>query len=129
MLFLSIMHHYVFWHYTRAWVEIFHVWSNLLWFIVKFFSLPQLMLSWFSPWKRMTEGRGEKWSFEDLASFIIIGLISRIVGALIRTVVIFLGLVALTVTVIFGLVTFVFWAVAPLVIIGFLGFGITLLIA
>ncbi len=77
----------------------------------------------------MTEGRGEKWSFEDLASFIIIGLISRIVGALIRTVVIFLGLVALTVTVIFGLVTFVFWAVAPLVIIGFLGFGITLLIA
>jgi hypothetical protein len=77
----------------------------------------------------MTEGRGEKWNLEDLASFIIIGLISRIVGALIRTIVIFLGLVALAVTITFGLVTFVFWAVAPLVIIGFLGFGITLLIA
>jgi len=87
------------------------------------------MLSWLAPWKRMTEGRGEKWNFEDLASYIIIGIISRILGAIMRTVVIFLGLVSLAITIGLGVVAFVFWAVAPLVIIGFLGFGITLLIA
>ena len=129
MLFLSVMHHYVFWHYTRAWVEMFNVWRNLIWFVVNFFSIPQLMLSWLAPWKRMTEGRGEKWNFEDLASYIIIGIISRILGAIMRTVVIFLGLVSLAITIGLGVVAFVFWAVAPLVIIGFLGFGITLLIA
>ena len=129
MLFLSVMHHYVFWHYTRAWVEMFVVWRNLLWFVVNFFSIPQLMRSWLSPWKRMTEGRGEKWNFEDLASYIIIGIISRIVGAIMRTVVIFLGLISLAVVLTLGVMTFVFWAAAPLVIIGFLGFGITLLVA
>ena len=122
------MHHYVFWHYTRAWGEILHVWSNLIWFVINFFSLPQMMLSWLSPWKRMTEGRGEKWSFEDLASYIIIGIISRIVGGIMRTVVIFLGLVSLFTVLALGIVTLVFWAAAPFVIIGFLGFGFTLLI-
>lgn len=129
MLFLSMLHHYLLWHYSRAWMEMFHVWSNLLWFVVKFFSLPQLMLSWFSPWKRMTEGRGNKWNLEDLAGYIIIGLLSRIVGAIMRTIVIFIGLVSLSLVLIGGVVTFVFWAAAPLVIISLLGFGITLLVA
>jgi len=129
MLFLSIMHHYVFWHYTRAWKELFHVWSNLIWFVINFFSLPQMMLSWLSPWKRMTEGRGDKWNLEDLASYVIIGIISRIVGAIMRTVVIFIGLICLAIVITGGIMTILFWAIAPLVIIGFLGFGLTLLIA
>ncbi len=128
MLFLSIMHHYVFWHYSRAWLELFQVWRNLLWFVIQFFSIPQLMLSWLAPWKRMTEGRGEKWDLEDLASFIIINIISRIIGAIMRTIVICIGLVSLAVTLAGGIATIVFWALAPLVIIGLMGFGFTLLI-
>jgi len=123
------MHHYVLWHYTRAWLEILHVWKNLTWFVINFFSLPQLMLSWLSPWKRMTEGRGETWNLEALASYIIIGIISRIVGAIMRTVVIFLGLVSLAIVITGGFITLLFWAVAPMIIIGFLGFGFTLLLA
>jgi hypothetical protein len=123
------MNHYLLWHYTRAFKEIFHVWFNLIWFVIHFFSISQLMRSWFSPWKRMVEDRGRTWNMEDLAGYVIIGFISRIVGFLVRSVVIVMGLFFLLLTIIGGLITYVFWIMAPLVIIGLLGFGITLLVA
>ena len=129
MLFLTVVHHYLLWHYSRAILEIFHVWLNLLWFVVHFFSIPQLMRSWLSPWKRMVEGRGEKWNLEDLAAYIVIGIISRIIGFILRTIVITLGLISLTITIVGGFVTYAFWIGAPVIIIALLGFGITLLVA
>lgn len=127
MLFLSIVHHYLLWHYSRAYMEIFHVWLNLLWFVVHFFSIPQLMRSWFSPWKRMTEKRERKWDLEDLAGFIIVNIISRIIGFILRTIVIILGLACLFITVAGGFIVYIFWVAAPLAIIAMIWFGITLL--
>lgn len=127
MMFLTIMHHYLLWHYSRAFLEIFHVWLNLLWFVVHFFSIPQLMRSWTAPWKRMVEGRGEKWNLEDLAAYVIIGIISRIIGFILRTIVIFIGLVCLLFTTVAGFVTYAFWVAAPFIILALLGFGLTLL--
>lgn len=127
MLFLSIVHHYFLWHYTRALLEIFHVWFNFIWFVVHFFSLPQLMQSWLAPWKRMTEGRGNKWNFEDLAAYIIINFFSRIIGALLRTTVIAVGLIALFLTIIGGVLVYVVWLAAPLFIVILLAGGVSLL--
>lgn len=129
MLFLSIMQHYLLWHYTRAFSELFHVWLNFLWFTMHFFSVPQLLRSWIAPWKRITQDRGEKWNLEDLAGFVIIGFISRLIGFILRTIIMFLGLIALTITIILGAVVFVFWVTAPVSLIGLLGYGLTLLIA
>lgn len=129
MLFLSIMHHYLLWHYSRAFLEMFHVWLNFLWFVVHFFSITQLMRSWVSPWKRMSEERGNKWNLEDLAGFIIIGLISRIIGFILRTVVITIGLFCLLITVTGGFLVITFWIAAPLAISLLLLFGVTILIA
>jgi len=129
MLFLSIVNDYLLWHYTRAFKEIFHVWSNFLWFVIHFFSIPQLMRSWFSPWKRMIEDRGNTWNFEDLAGFIVIGFFSRLIGFILRTIIIVLGLVALSIVVVAGITTYLFWFVAPFSIILLLGLGITLLLA
>lgn len=87
------------------------------------------MSSWFSPWKRTVEGRGEKWNFEALAGYIIINTISRIVGAVIRTLIIFLGLVSIVVTLMGGIAVYVFWLLAPFILIALFGFGLTLLLA
>ncbi len=128
MLFLSIVHHYLLWHYTRAFVEISHVWRNFLWFVVHFFSLPQLLRSWLSPWKRIVEDRGEAWNFEDLAGFIIIGLVSRIIGFILRTIIITIGTMSLLFTIAGGIIVYLFWIVAPAIIIGLLLLGISLLL-
>ncbi len=77
----------------------------------------------------MVENRGNKWSFEDLASFIIIGFISRLIGFILRTIVISLGLISLLFVTVAGFAVYVFWIAAPLVIISLLGFGIAFLVA
>ena len=87
------------------------------------------MKSWFSPWKRIVEERGNKWDLEDLAGYIIVGIVSRIIGFILRTIVISLGLICLLITIIAGIVTYLFWLVAPLAIIVLLGLGIKVLIA
>jgi len=122
------MHHYFIWHFGRAFGEIFHVWKNVLWFMLHFFSIGPLLKSWFAPWKRVTEQRGETWNLENLASVIIIGLVSRIIGFIIRTTVISLGLISFSLVVIAGVATFIFWLVAPVVIVGLVGLGIMSLI-
>ncbi|MCA9354882.1 MAG: hypothetical protein KC877_05160 [Candidatus Kaiserbacteria bacterium] len=129
MLFLSIVHHYLLWHYSRAFLEIFNVWLNLIWFIIHFFSLPQLFRTWFSPWKRIIEDRGDKWNFEDLAAYLIIGLISRIIGFIMRTFIIAAGLIALALIIVAGFATYLFWIVAPLAIVALLILGVSLLFA
>jgi len=127
MLFVSILHHYLIWHYTQAFREILHVWTNFFWFIVNFFSLPQLLKSFFAPWKRIVEGRGEKFNLEDLAGFIIIGIISRLIGIILRATVIITGTAALILLCLGIIVTYFVWILAPLAIIGSLYYGIVLI--
>lgn len=122
------MHHYFLWHFGRAFGEIFHVWKNLLWFVLRFFSIGALLKSWFAPWKRITEDRGNTWDIENLASVIIIGFISRIIGFIMRSAVIIIGLIALFITILAGLLTYIFWITAPVVLVGLLGGGIMMLI-
>lgn len=129
MLFLSVAQNYLLWHYGRAFLEIFHVWFNLIWFTVHFFSIPQLMRSWVSPWKRMVEDKGRKWNVEDLAGYLIIGLLSRLIGFILRTIVIGLGLISLLAVVVAGFSIYVIWISLPLVIIALFIFGITLIIS
>jgi len=128
MLFAAIIRDYFVWHYTQAWFLLWGVWRNFMWFVIHFFSIPQLMRSWFAPFKRITERRGDKFDLEDLASYVIIGFLSRIIGALIRTVIIIIGLITLALTVIGGFVVYLLWALVPFMIIGILGMSISLLL-
>lgn len=126
MLFAAIIRDYFVWHYTTAWFLMWGVWRNFLWFMIHFFSLPQLMRSWFAPYKRITESRGDTFDLEALASYVIIGILSRIIGAIMRTAIILVGVMALGLTIVGGFVTYLLWAVVPLLIIGLLGMSISL---
>ena len=128
MFFASIIHDYFVWHYTRAWWQMWGVWRNFLWMVIHFFSLPQLSRSLFSPFKRITEGRGDTFSFEDLATYVIVNLISRIIGAIVRIVIILIGLITLAFTIVGGFVTYLFWMVTPFMVIVLFGAGISLLL-
>ncbi len=124
---LTILHHYLTWHYTRAFGEIRHVAKNLVWFLVHFFSLPQLLRSLFAPYRRMTEDRGSTFNLEDLASFVIIGFISRIIGFTLRSTIIISGLAALTTLAVLIIATFAFWITAPLAIVTLIVIGLEII--
>jgi hypothetical protein len=77
----------------------------------------------------MTEERHNKWNLEDLATHVIIGFISRLIGFILRTFVIVAGLIALTLVTVAGVAIYLFWIVAPIMIVSLLGLGATLLFA
>lgn len=127
MLFTTIIQHYFLWHYTRAYAELLHVLKNIIWFFVHFFSLPQMAKTLFSPFKRMTEEKHKSWDFEDFAGRIIINFISRIIGAILRGTVLLLGITVLTITILGGAIVYALWFIAPVLIVGAIMAGITLL--
>lgn len=129
MFFLSIVHHYLLWHYSRAFLEIWHVWLNFLWFVVHFFSMQQLLTHWFAPYKRIVERRGESWDLEDMAGYVIIGFLSRVVGGLIRTALLLFGLLGILLVFILGCLTYLFWLAAPVVFVALLAVGAGLLVS
>ncbi len=127
MLFVSILHHYLLWHYTNAFLEIFHVWTNFFWFIVNFFSIPQLLRSLFSPWKRIVEERKKAFDFEDIAGVVVIGIFSRIIGFILRAVIILTGVFTLALLLAALFVVYTFWLLAPAFMIGSLVYGVILM--
>lgn len=129
MLFTTILHHYLLWHYTTAFGEIWHVFKNFLWFTIHFFSLPELLRSFAAPWKRITEERGETLNFEDMASYVVINLFSRVVGMMIRSTIILCGLIALLLLCVLIIGTYIFWLFAPACLIVSLFYGLVFLFA
>jgi len=128
MLLLPLFKYYFIWHYTSAFQEILHVYRNLNWFTVHFFSIPDLARSLFLPWKRLTQERGQTFNFEDIAGYLIINFISRFIGFLLRFFLIAAGLSALLILLSGLIITFVLWVTAPVVLVGSLYFGVITLL-
>jgi len=106
------------WHYSRAFSDIFNIWKNITTFLFNFFSIPILVKTFFSPWKRLqAEREREGFDLFDSMSTAFVNLIMRIVGMMMRTVLIFFGLCAIAVSVVGGIIFFVLWTFAPFLVV------------
>lgn len=128
MRFLAIIVNYIIWHYTRAILEFSHIYKNILSFLLNFFSIPILVQSYFAPWRRMGEDYTKNivTDLEDVASVFVVNLIMRIVGMVMRTVIIVFGLLLVSVVALFYPVLLILWLILPLilVVLVMLGFGL-----
>lgn len=75
----------------------------------------------------MTEHRGQTFNLEDLASFIVINLISRLIGFILRSIIILIGILCLILLTIGVVLIYTAWVCAPILILGCLLYGIVLL--
>jgi len=116
MQWLLILPGYFLWHYTIAFKNIWHIWMNIFWVTNRIFSLLLMFRTLFSPWKRIIETEGEKFDLEDWAERKVVNIMSRLVGAMVRLVLILIGLVSLMATLLLGIGWYVFWVMAPVVI-------------
>lgn len=55
---VSIAKNYLVWHYSAALSDMFYIWWNYIWFVNHLFSVPDVIGSLFSPFKRLQEERG-----------------------------------------------------------------------
>jgi len=128
MQWLIILPGYLLWHYSRAYRDLIHVWGNLVWFVLNVFAIPRHLFTLLAPWHRMLEPRTGRFDIEAWAERVVVNIMSRIIGLIVRVVVIIAGLVSLLTTGVAGLALLIVWAALPLLPALFLLLGVTFLI-
>ncbi|NCS99352.1 hypothetical protein GW764_04165 [Candidatus Parcubacteria bacterium] len=112
-----IFPHYLAWHYTIALKDFFSIWGNIIWFLYNFFSIEVLFKTFFSPFKRLTERKKDLLDIGGFFETLLINTLMRIIGMVLRTIIIISGLVSLAVSFFIGLVSFFLWLALPFIII------------
>ena len=118
MNFVLVLPYYLAWHYGRAFFDIKDIFKNFLVFLYNFFSIPTLIFSLFSPWQRMQESYSKNdLSFEGTIGNLIVNIIMRLVGAVVRLLFIVVGFVSIILCLVLGVVIFCAWILLPLIIV------------
>ena len=121
---LSFAATYITWHYSAALIAFWKTGYELLRFLYHFFSVPVLVGTLFSPWRRLGEHQLGRWQLGAWLSSLIVNGLMRLVGSIIRLIFLLTGiLVCLGFTLLWPL-CFLFWLAGPLMVIlfWFIGF-------
>jgi hypothetical protein len=116
MYFFEFLPHYALWHYGRGTSELVANISTSLKFILRFFSISNLLKTLFSPWERMGEKYKKGIEFEAWAETLVANILMRLVGALIRIMTIILGLFTFAIVLVICLAVLLIWILMPLII-------------
>ena len=102
-------------------------WQNFLLFNLNYFSVPTLLKTYFSHWRRYSYPYGKAFEFWKNIETFVFNMMSRIIGAILRTVFIIIGLAIEILIVLMGITIFLGWLVLPFFLVFGLIFGISLL--
>jgi len=111
---------YLVWHFFDTPQGILRAWRNCLKFNLNHWSVPLLLKTWFSPWRRYRSSYGKGFSFGKYFEVFTFNMTSRVIGAIMRTVLIIMGLVAEILVFFAGAIVLLAWLVLPFFI--FFGF-------
>ena len=101
--------------------EILLAWRNYLAFNLEFFSVGLLLKTWFAPWHQYKWDYGRGFDLGRFLEVFFSNMITRVLGAFMRSVLIIVGLVAEVFIFLIGLIIVAGWFVLPVLL--FLGFG------
>lgn len=104
---------YVFWHYGKALKEVWGICANFLAFSAHIFSVKELFLSLFAPWKQIAFERQGSIFRSGAMTIVWTNVMSRFFGAAARSVLIVFGLVFMLAVAIADLIFLAFWILAP----------------
>jgi len=101
------------WWYTTGWLTLIQKASKRVESVLKFFSVPLLLGSLFSPFRQISAGRVNGSLAIQLQAW---GdrLFSRVIGAVIRTFLIIIGLLVVAIMSSFSLIAMVAWPLVPI---------------
>ncbi len=125
----NIIIQWFFWHFLEAPKDILKIWKNFLKFNLYYFSIALLLKTLFFPWRRYqwtVSGRGF-----DIGKYLeafFSNLISRILGAIVRSIFIIIGLLTEFFIFLAGMILFLGWLILPVFLIASLIFGFSILI-
>ncbi len=86
-------------------------------FNLNYFSVPLLLKTFFSHWRKYKWSYGRGFDVGRYFEAFFSNLISRVLGAIIRSIMIFLGLITEIFVLLLGLIVFVGWLILPALLI------------
>lgn len=113
---LSFLYTYTYWHYTNAVIAMAGIVRNILIFLWRFFSIPDLLKTLVSPWQRLQESYGDGFDIQEKLTALVVNTIMRLVGAVVRLAVISFGVVVLLLASGAAVASFIVWLFLPAVI-------------
>jgi hypothetical protein len=116
------------WYYCEALKDVLQGWKNYIIFAAQYFSIPLLLRTLFSPWKRDITKKPRGLDLKKLFEYLSYNAISRGIGFFVRSLTIIVGIIFLFFVIIAGAIFFVLWIFLPLLVLGLLIFAIIALI-
>lgn len=116
------------WQFFDVPKAILGAWKTFLLFNLNYFSVPILLRTFFSHWRRYYYSYGKRWDPKRYFEAFVFNMMSRIIGAILRTVFIVLGLAVEILIILGGAVVFLGWLVLPFFLIFGLIFGLKLIL-
>jgi len=124
---INIVFKWFSWHFFDVPKSILKGFWNFLLFNISFFSIGFHIRTFFSHWRRFKESYGRGFDAKRYFQAFSSNLISRIMGAFVRTIIIVLGLLVELLILLLGVILFLIWLILPILIIFGFWHGIKLL--
>ena len=124
----NIVIEYLVWHFFDTPKGILKAWQNCLKFNLNYWSVPLLLRTWFSPWRRYRYSYGKGFSFGKYFEVFTFNMTSRVIGAVMRSVLIVIGVFAEVLVFFAGAAVFLIWLFLPVFLIFGLYFGFKILV-
>lgn len=122
----NIFIQWVSWQFFDMPSNILKAWKNFLIFNLNFFSTTLLLKTFFSPWRQYKWSYGRGFDFGKYFEVLLSNLISRIIGAIMRSFLIVIGILAEILYIILGTIVFLGWLILPALLIAGFYYGLTI---
>lgn len=112
----NIFLEWIYWHYYVVLANIISDLKNIFLFNIYFFSIPILLKTFFSPWKKYKLSYGRGFDFNKILEALSFNLFSRIIGMTARLFLIIIGLISQMIVIIIGFFIIFIWIAIPFLI-------------
>ena len=93
ILIKNMLSEYLSWHFVKVPKDILMAFRNFLLFNFNYFSVFFLLKTLFAPWRKYKESYGRGFDFKRYFETFTFNLASRILGAIVRLIIILIGLI------------------------------------
>ena len=105
------------WQFYEMPKFLLQAWNNYFMFATNYFSVPQLLKTFFAPWRRYNWRYPKGFDLVEFFNTLVSNIFSRLLGAIMRIVLIITGILLQIFVAISGLVIFIIWLLVPFIII------------
>lgn len=101
------------WHFFDVSKNILIAWKNYLKFNLDYFSVPLLIKTFFSPWRKYKMSYDKGFNIKKYFETLSFNMMSRIIGAFLRLFFIFFGILIEILIFFIGGIIFISWIILP----------------